>query len=62
MDFLNRLQQWRDARGQDIIEYALLAGFFTVAAGAVFPSVGSSISEIFSVVASQLTKGSAQAS
>lgn len=62
MDFLNRLKQWRDAPGQDLIEYALMAGFLTVAAGAVIPGMGSSISVIFSEVASQLTKTSTQGS
>ena len=28
------LQLWRDKRGQDLIEYALMAGFVAVAAGA----------------------------
>ncbi len=62
MDILYRLKQWRDTRGQDLIEYALMAGFLTVAAGAVIPSVGSNISTIFSKVASQLTKASTQGS
>ncbi|HET8548801.1 MAG TPA: hypothetical protein VFL57_12380 [Bryobacteraceae bacterium] len=28
---------WRDCRAQDLVEYALLAGFFCVAAGAAIP-------------------------
>ena len=46
---------WRDKRGQDLIEYALMAGFVAVAAGAIMPGVASSISTIFSEVASVLT-------
>jgi pilus assembly protein Flp/PilA len=46
---------WRDHRGQDLIEYALMAGFVAVAAGAIMPSVASSISTIFSEVASVMT-------
>ena len=42
----------RDTRGQDLIEYALMAGFVAVAAGAVMPGVADSISTIFSKVAS----------
>ena len=38
----------RDTRGQDLVEYALLAGFIAVAAGALLPTVASSISNIFS--------------
>ena len=41
-----------DKRGQDLIEYALMAGFVAVAAGAIMPGVASSISTIFSKVAS----------
>ncbi len=37
-----------DERGQDMVEYALLAGFIAVAAGAVLPPVSESISTIFS--------------
>jgi Flp pilus assembly pilin Flp len=41
---------WRDNRGQDLIEYALMAGFVAVAAGAIMPGVASSINVIFSQV------------
>jgi Flp pilus assembly pilin Flp len=41
----------RDKRAQDLIEYALLAGFVAVAVAAVFPSsIAPSISAIFSRV------------
>jgi pilus assembly protein Flp/PilA len=50
-----RLEIWRDDRGQDLIEYALMAGFVAVAAGAVMPGVSSSISKIFSKVSSVMT-------
>jgi Flp pilus assembly pilin Flp len=43
-------QIWRDRRGQDLIEYALMAGFVAVAAGAIMPGVASSINVIFSQV------------
>jgi pilus assembly protein Flp/PilA len=51
-----------DARGQDLIEYALMAGFVAVAAGAVMPGVASSISTIFSQVASVMAIASTQGS
>jgi pilus assembly protein Flp/PilA len=41
---------WKDRRGQDLIEYALMAGFVAVAAGAIMPGVASSINLIFSQV------------
>ena len=51
--FLKRA--WRDRRGQDLIEYALMAGFVAVAAGAIMPGVSSSISTIFSEISSVMT-------
>jgi Flp pilus assembly pilin Flp len=56
--FLMRV--WRDRRGQDLIEYALMAGFVAVAAGAIMPGVSSSISLIFSSVASVMSSASTQ--
>jgi pilus assembly protein Flp/PilA len=47
-----RLNIWQDEHGQDLIEYALMAGFVAIAAGAIMPSVSSSISKIFSKVSS----------
>ncbi len=49
-----------DTRGQDLIEYALMAGFVAVAAGAIMPGVADSISTIFSKVASVLSGASSQ--
>ena len=57
-----RLKALKDARGQDLIEYALMAGFVAVAAGAVMPGVASSISTIFSKVGSVLAVASTQSS
>jgi pilus assembly protein Flp/PilA len=63
MDRLNRLlwsiRIWRDTAGQDMIEYALMAGFVAVAAGAILPGVSTSISTIFSKVSSVMTAAAA---
>jgi pilus assembly protein Flp/PilA len=50
---------WRDSAGQDLIEYALMAGFVAVAAGAVFPPAANAISQIFSRVGSVLSEANA---
>ena len=50
-----RLQIWKDTQGQDLIEYALMAGFVAVAAGALMPGVSTSISTVFSKVGSVMT-------
>jgi Flp pilus assembly pilin Flp len=47
---------WKDRRGQDLIEYALMAAFVAVAAGATIPNVAVSISQIFSKVASVVSQ------
>ena len=59
-NFLLKLKAIKDTRGQDLIEYALMAGFVAVAAGAVMPGVASSISTIFSQVASVMEIASTQ--
>lgn len=59
-NLLLQLKVWKDQRGQDLIEYALMAGFVAVAAGAIMPGVATSISEIFSKVASVLSSANAQ--
>jgi pilus assembly protein Flp/PilA len=53
------LRIWKDTRGQDLIEYALMAGFVAVAAGAVMPGVSTQISTIFSKIESLLTTAAA---
>ena len=55
MNAIVKLKIWSDNRGQDLIEYALMAGFVAVAAGAIMPGIATSISTIFSSVASALT-------
>lgn len=61
-NFFLKLQLVKDVKGQDLIEYALMAGFVAVAAGAIMPGIGTSISTIFSRVASGLTAAAAQGS
>ena len=53
------MKLWKDKRGQDLIEYALMAGFVAVAAGALMPNVASSISTIFSKITSVMTAAAA---
>ena len=55
-NFMLKLQIWKDTKGQDLIEYALMAGFVAVAAGAIMPSVANSISTIFSKISSVMSK------
>ena len=59
-NLLFAMRIWADIQGQDLIEYALMAGFVAVAAGAVVPGVTSSISTIFSKVISVMTAAASQ--
>jgi pilus assembly protein Flp/PilA len=55
-----RLKIWKNTKGQDLIEYALMAGFVAVAAGAIMPGVAESISTIFSEIGSVMGTASSQ--
>ena len=59
LKLVGTLRLWRDTRGQDLIEYALMAGFVAVAAGAAFPPLADTISQIFSTVGSVLSSANA---
>src|ERR1700732_2071738 len=50
-----KLGIWRDTRGQDMIEYALIAALVMLAAIAVVPGISTSISTVFSKIASTMT-------
>jgi Flp pilus assembly pilin Flp len=62
LDGVWMLKIWMDNRGQDLIEYALMAGFVAVASGAVMPGVASSISVIFSRISSVMSAATAPGS
>jgi Flp pilus assembly pilin Flp len=49
-----RFAIWRNCQGQDMIEYALLAGFIAVAVGAISPSMANSMGLVYSRLASKL--------
>ena len=57
-----KMRIWHDTHGQDMLEYALAAGFVATIAVAISPGVGSQISTVFSKVLIQLqgAGGSAQ--
>lgn len=64
---LLQLRVWADSiradtRAQDLIEYALMAGFVSVTCGALMPGVAANISKIFSQVASIMNNSKNQGS
>lgn len=62
MNLVWKLRIWKDTKGQDLIEYALMAGFVAVAAGAIMPGVATSISTIFSKISSSMAAAANQGS
>jgi pilus assembly protein Flp/PilA len=58
--FILKWKLWKDTRGQDLIEYALMAGFVAVAAGAIMPNVAGSISAIFQAISQHLANAASQ--
>lgn len=56
-----RLRLWlEDRKAQDLIEYALMAGFVATAAGAIMPGISSNVSRIFSKVGSVMSAAAAE--
>jgi len=60
MTFLKNM--WKDESGQDLVEYTLLLAFVGLVAAAIMVNVSGSISTIWSVTSSDLSKAASQAS
>jgi Flp pilus assembly pilin Flp len=56
LTILFRIRLWRDQHGQDLVEYALLAGLAAVASGLFVPDMSASMTKIYSRVASKLVQ------
>ena len=62
MKLISKIRILTNTSGQDLVEYALMAGFVAVAAGALMPGIATSISQIFSSVGSVMTQSASQGS
>ena len=51
-----RLEIWTDERGQDLVEFALLASLAAAAAGLFVPDLSASMQSIYSKMASKLVE------
>jgi pilus assembly protein Flp/PilA len=51
--FCKRL--WQDTQGQDLVEYALMAGMVAVAAVAVLPQLNTTVTAVFTKLGSIIT-------
>lgn len=54
IDITLKLKIWKDTRGQDLMEYALMAGFLVCASAYTLPQVALSISNILNTVVAML--------
>ena len=50
---------WLNTKGQDLIEYALMAGFVAVSAGAFIPNIAPSISTVWTKISSVVSAAAA---
>ena len=58
---MRRLRKlWKDTRGQDLLEYALMVGFVAVTVAVTLPGVSTNVSKIFSKVSSTMSAAAAQ--
>jgi len=49
-----QLRIWKDTHGQDLMEYALLAGFLAAACAATLPNIATNVSTVFLKVVAML--------
>lgn len=54
LDTVLKLKIWKDTRGQELVEYALMAGFLVTISGAISPAIAGSVSTVFSQVSMSL--------
>ncbi|HEY2016296.1 MAG TPA: Flp family type IVb pilin [Bryobacteraceae bacterium] len=47
---VSRLEFWKDTQGQDLVEYALMAGMVAVAAVAAMPTLSTTITSVFTKI------------
>ncbi len=45
-----KLKIWKETRGQDLVEFALIGGFVALAGAAVFPAIGDGVGGVFNKV------------
>jgi pilus assembly protein Flp/PilA len=58
MQFIDRIRKsafWKETQGQDMVEYALMAGMVAVAAVAAMPALSTTVNNVFSKIGSIIT-------
>ena len=54
MNRLRKLRIWSDRKGQDLVEYALVAGMVVAAGVAAMPQLSGTVNHVFSKIASTI--------
>ena len=54
------IRVWKDHRGQNLLEYALMGGFLAVTAATLMPKVSGNIGTIFDHVSSVMTSAASE--
>lgn len=55
MEFILKSRLWKNTSGQDLIEFAIMAGFAAVAINTVFPGVAEHVQAVLNAVVTALT-------
>jgi pilus assembly protein Flp/PilA len=58
MKLIDRIRKagfWKDTQGQDLVEYALMAGMVAVAAVAAMPALSTTVNNVFTKIGSIIT-------
>ncbi|HYL75350.1 MAG TPA: Flp family type IVb pilin [Bryobacteraceae bacterium] len=56
MKTVRSLKIWKDRRGQDFVEYALIAAFIVTCYGAITPTIAPRVSTVLSRISGTLVK------
>jgi pilus assembly protein Flp/PilA len=57
IDITLKLKIWKDTQGQDLMEYALMAGFLACASGYTLPTVATEIATIMTRLIGMMAGG-----
>jgi pilus assembly protein Flp/PilA len=57
IDISLKLKIWKDTHGQDLVEYALMAGFLACASGYTLPAVATDIANVMSKLVGMMAGG-----
>lgn len=54
LETMLRIKVWKDSQGQELVEYALIAGFMVTICAAASPTIAGSVSIVITQISSTL--------